>query len=119
MKLPHYEQAIVPQRKITEYLLSRTHRDGRSKAVFFGRFGFTIAAWEALADALRNHATEHDVVETEITPFGTSYTREGSLQGADGRIPLVRAVWFIGTDETVPRFVTAYPQKGARRDRRA
>ena len=41
MMLPNYEQAIAPQRKITEYLLSFTHRDGRGKAAFFAHFGFS------------------------------------------------------------------------------
>ena len=61
MKLPHVEQAIIPQQKLTEYLLSPTHRTGRSKAVFFVAFGFTREAWGALADMLRRHAEEHDV----------------------------------------------------------
>jgi len=44
MKLPNYEQLTVPQRKITGYLLSSTHRDGRSKAACFSRFGCAIDA---------------------------------------------------------------------------
>jgi len=51
VNLPNYAQAVVPERKITEYLLSLTHRDGRSKAAFFMRFSFTADNWEGLADA--------------------------------------------------------------------
>jgi hypothetical protein len=54
MKLPNFEKASIPGEKITHYLLSPSHPDGRA--------------------------------------------------------PLVRAVWFIGTDEEIPRLVTAYPQ---------
>ena len=71
-----------------------------------------------LADALQRHAAEHDVVATEMTPFGTTYTIEGGLRAPDGRMPLVRVVWFIETGETgetAPRLVTAYPLKGAQR----
>jgi hypothetical protein len=39
MKLPNHEHALVPQEKITGYLLSLTHRDGRHKAAFFVSFG--------------------------------------------------------------------------------
>lgn len=42
MKLPNVGGAVVAQEKIIDYLLSDTHRDGRHKAVFFKRFGFTI-----------------------------------------------------------------------------
>jgi hypothetical protein len=97
---------------LTEYLLSPAHRTGRSKAIFFMSFGFTAEAWETLADALRRHAAEHDVVESEDTPFGTSYTVEGMLATPDGRTPKVRVVWFIEIGETIPRLVTAYPLKG-------
>ena len=116
MKLPNGAQAVVPERKITDYLLSLTHRDGRSKAAFFLRFGFTLSRWEALADALRRHAVDNDVVEREDTPFGTSYAVEGPLLAPDSRSPHVRVVWFIETSEHIPRLVTAYPLKGARND---
>lgn len=115
MLLPNVEQAVVPHRKVAEYLLSSTHPIGRSKAAFFGSFGFTAAAWEALAEALKDHATHHPIVETEQTGFGTSYTVEGALRTPDGRMPLIRVVWFIESGETAPRLVTAYPLKGAER----
>lgn len=109
MKLPHFEQAVIPQSKITNYLLSATHRKGRDKAAFFARFGFRVDAWETLAAAFREHAAVHEVTTTETTRFGTSYTVEGVLTSPDGRAPLVRIVWFIETGESVPRLVTAYP----------
>lgn len=116
MKLPHYEQAVVPERKITAYLLSLTHRDGRSKADFFMRFGFTPDNWRILAEALLRHAADHAVVATEPTAFGTNYVVEGPLLAPDGRSPHVRVVWFIATDERIPTLATAYPLKGARND---
>lgn len=113
MKLPNVEQAIVPQRKLTQYLLSPTHPAGRGKAAFFASFGFAQEAWETLADSLRKHALDYEVTATEVTPFGTSYTIEGALMTPDGRAPLVRVVWFIEIGDTIPRLVTAYPLKGA------
>lgn len=109
MKLPNAAQAIVPQRKITDYLLSLTHRDGQSNARFFLRFGFMPEQWETFAQALRQHAIEHDVQQVEPSPFGTRYVIDGPLAAPDGRTPLVRVVWFTETNETIPRLVTAYP----------
>lgn len=111
MKLPNAEQAIIPERKLTEYLLSPTHRVGRAKAVFFARFGFTQDAWEILAAALRRHALEYEVASREETAFGVSYTVEGALHAPDGRAPGLRVVWFVETGETIPRLSTAYPLK--------
>ena len=58
MKLPNVEQAEVPQEKITGYLLSNTHRDGKHKAAFFLSFGFKPKAWQRLTQALRDHAQQ-------------------------------------------------------------
>ncbi|MDY6807031.1 MAG: hypothetical protein SXA11_24915 [Cyanobacteriota bacterium] len=109
MKLPNYQFAVVPQKKITEYLLSLTHPDGKSKAKFFLRFGFSVDAWEEMAKALRCHGTDHELAKIEESPFGTRYVVEGELLGADGRTPLVRSIWFIETGESIPRLVSAYP----------
>jgi hypothetical protein len=112
MKLPNVDQATVPQEKITGYLLSTAHRDGKHKAAFFMRFGFKPEAWEELAAALLNHARQHDVVKEEPSPFGVRYVVEGALPAPDGRSPDVRAVWFLEAGDDKPRFVTAYPLKG-------
>ncbi len=109
MKLPNYDKAIVPREKIVDYLLSLAHRDGRSKAIFFSSFGFSVDAWQTLADMLRRHAAAHAVAKIESTPFGTRYVVEGEIDAPDGRTPLVRVVWFIDTGEDIPHLATAYP----------
>jgi len=62
-----------------------------------------------LANALRRHAAENEVVKTEQTPFGTRYVVEGPLSTPNGRSVNVRVVWFVEHAETIPRLVTAYP----------
>ena len=109
MKMPRAHQAYVQRAKITEYLLSPTHRVGRGKEAFFRRFGYRAEEWSSLAEALRIHAAKYDVANTQDTPFGSRYIIEGQLETPDGRRPLVRAVWFIDTGATAPRFVSAYP----------
>jgi hypothetical protein len=111
LKLPNYQLAVVPQRKITEYLLSLTHPDRRSKEKFFTAFGFTVDDWETLATALINHVADNDVTKIEDSSFGTRYVIEGTMVSPDNRNPLLRSVWFIGTEENIPKFVTAYPLK--------
>ena len=116
MKLPNVEAAVVPEEKITGYLLSTTHRDGRHKAAFFLGFGFAANAWQTLAAALLKHAAEHEVAKAESTPFGTRYVVEGTIETPDGRTPRIRSVWFLDTNQDAPRFVTAYPLEGAGND---
>ena len=109
MKIPSYEKAIVSEIKITGYLLSIKHRDGRSEAEFFTQLGFMIDAWEKLAKALLQHAAENEVAKVEDSSFGKRYIVEGKLFGSGGKTAVVRSVWFIETGEHIPRFVTAYP----------
>jgi len=109
MKLPEYASAMVPESKIVDYLLSFSHPDGRGKALFFSRFGFAVAQWQVLADALRQHAAAHSVVTVDQTAFGTRYVIEGPVTAPNGRTPSIRVVWFIASGEAIPRLVTAYP----------
>jgi len=108
-KLPNGDKAIVPQAKITHYLLDLTSKDGESKARFFLAFGFTINAWEIMAAALKQHAATHEIASTRETAYGIHYSIEGALATPDQRNPQVRSVWKIEADEIIPALVTAYP----------
>jgi len=108
MKLPNFEKAGVPEAKITEYMLNEAHPSNQGKAAFFLSFGFTLAAWTTLADALLNHAATHEVVSVSATEHGSKYVIEGVLVTPDGRNPDVRTVWIVEAGETVPKLVTAY-----------
>jgi hypothetical protein len=109
MKLSYSEQAHIPDDKITQYLLNSEHSEGYGKAKFFMRFGFSIAQWQQLADALFTHAQTHEVIKIEQTQFGTRYIIEGKLETPCKRKPHVRVVWFIENGSTQPKLVTAYP----------
>jgi len=90
MKLPHAERVTVPESKMISYLLNPAHPVGGSKAVFFLGFGFTAAEWQRLAWALRTHAIENEVLESEETRHGIRYAIDGPLHRT-GRNGLERA----------------------------
>jgi len=109
MFLPQRELAIVPQAKITEYLLSDTHADGRHKAQFFRKFGYSLDDWQALERTLSEHPLHNEVAKIEDYPFGARFVIEGIITTPDSRQPYLRTVWFIKHGEEIPHFVTAYP----------
>ena len=111
MKLPDVEKAEVPEAKVVRYLLSTTHRAGKSKASFFIGFGFDADRWEELARALKQHAVDNDISLEEKTTFGTRYVIEGLLKAPDGTWLNVRSAWFIDDEGDRPRFITAHPLK--------
>jgi hypothetical protein len=109
MKLPLVSEAEVPRAKIVFYLLDPNHRSGKSKARFFSGHGYAPERWQELAQALRTHASETEVVKQERTVLGTRLVVEGPLTLCDGVVAQIRSVWFIESGERAPRLATAYP----------
>ena len=109
MKLPVAHKLVVEREKITDYLLNPAHSYGAGKARFFAHFGFRMAAWEQLAQALIEHGQKHDVTKTRETGFGPRYEVEGKLNCPNGRRPQVRSVWQLDQGAVAPRLLTAYP----------
>jgi hypothetical protein len=109
MKLPNAQLATVPERKVTHYLLNPAHPAGGSKASFFLRFGFTVADWQRLAEALIRHASENEVVEMKESSHGQRYVVDGPLTAPDRTSLNVRTAGFINPSSAAPRFVTAHP----------
>ena len=86
MKLPLVDEAEVPRAKIVLYLLNPNHRSGKSKARFFAGHGYAIERWQELAEDMRIHARENEVVKEETTPLGVRLVVEGPLALRDGKI---------------------------------
>jgi hypothetical protein len=100
---------MVPEQKITAYLLNPAHPAGGSKAAFFLRFGFTVAGWRRLAEALLRHARENEVIDSEKTRYGERFAVDGPLASPDGTLLNIRSAWYINSGGDAPRFVTAHP----------
>lgn len=94
-----------------KYLLSTTHRAGKSKAAFFMGHGFHPDRFEELVLALKRHAAENEIALDEKTIFGTRYVIDGHLRAMDGSWLNVRSAWFIDHGSDIPRFITAHPLK--------
>ena len=109
MMLPDSDRAYVDRNKISGYLLSASHPDGRSKAEFFRRFGFKYEEWQVLAEALRAVGVSNPVVSVVASPHGVRYTLDGAMQAPDGRAPRVRTVWIAEPAGAGPRLITAHP----------
>lgn len=111
MLLPNADRATVDRAKLEGYLLSFEHPQGRGKALFFARFGYWRANWEALRDALLHHAMAQEASALPANDFGRKYAVEGPMASPSGRTPIVRAIWFIPVGGELPVFVTAFPGK--------
>lgn len=101
-----WKRAFVSDKKLIGYLLSLDHEDGRSKAEFFARRGYSAPGrlrrdLVALAQGAprRKIRTEH----------GFKYVVEGIVSAPDGSRYTLRSIWHQDKRSTIPRLVTAYP----------
>lgn len=90
MLVPNAAHAVIADAKIAEYLLKHP-----GKAKFFLGFGFRLAQWQVLRDALLRHVVMHEYVKEILLDDGVKYVVEGALPSPDGRNPQVRSVWMI------------------------
>jgi hypothetical protein len=100
----------ISERKIRQYLLNISHRDGGPKALFFRARGFSDTDWEVLDEALRQHPIDNAIEGEEQTEFGSKMTVLCQIRTPDGSNPCIRTVWMTETG-TVARLVTAYPSR--------
>ena len=110
MRLPNAERAVIDERKVREYLLSRTHPIGRFKASFFARAGFTSGDWQHLILQLHLLATHGEAVLGERTQYGQKYLISGTLVAPGGATVEVTTVWIVLTGSDAPRLVTVQPR---------
>ncbi len=109
MKLPNNELAYIPSSKLINYLLSRTHAVGKSKARFFRKFGFDETNVDIFEQGLKIIAQKNEIAEQVSVLHGEKYIIDGKLETPIGRNINIRTVWIIEKGEINPRFVTAHP----------
>ena len=109
MKIPNYKNAIIDENKIKEYILSDTHPVGRFKATYFHKLGYSNENWKDFEKDLRNQHLISDYSDYEEIEFGIKYKISKELKGPNGISDKITSIWIILKDESIPRFITAFP----------
>lgn len=104
------KDAIIPPEKLSRYVLSLTHPDGRAKAQYLARLGYSEGDGTRLEADLREQHLSLEALPGKPSPYGQKYEILGSLTGPNAASTWVRTVWIIRTGESVPRFVTLVPE---------
>ena len=95
--------------KLRDYLLSPTHADGRAKAEYLGRLGYSQDRFERLETDLREQVLSREAQPGGASRYGQKYEILGPLTGPNGQTARVRTIWIILAGETAPRLVTLIP----------
>ncbi len=101
---------VIPNDKLTVYLLNPQHKKNGGKAKFFLARGFTTLNLAVIVTALFEHAEKHWPGQVyPDPPWGNLFELIGEINCPDGTTPHVLAVWKIERGQSVASFVTAYP----------
>jgi hypothetical protein len=103
------DEAVIDPEKLRDYLLSPEHPQGRFKARVFGALGFRAERWHELESAFRTQHLTQEAERLAAVGAGQKFKIQAILVGPDGESAVIVSIWFVGPEETVPRFVTAYP----------
>lgn len=103
------KNVIIPEEKLTRYLLVHRIKDDKSK--FLAQAGFTQSNPEDLLTAISQLATTNEAIEDITNEYGTFYTIAGNLQGVNGQSLAVVTVWLESKDQQNFRFITLKPNK--------
>ena len=107
MRIP--KDAIIPDDKITSYLLIQKARNDKSK--FLAQGGFTADDPKALRAAIQSIAEAGEAVEDRSNEYGVFYQVVGELVGANGVILSVVTIWLQRQFDGKFQFVTLKPLK--------
>jgi hypothetical protein len=99
--------AVIPEPKLTQYLLVPQLRNDKSK--FLAQGGFDCTNSEDLELAIRRLILENDAVEDRTDRFGTFYEVKGRLRGVNGIDLGVVTIWLHQSTDSNFRFITLIP----------
>ena len=105
MKIP--VDAVIPEPKLTQYLLVARSRNDKSKFLLQG--GFTAANPADLELAIRRLIADNEAVEDRTDGFGTFYEVKGMLTGVNGIDLGVVTIWLHESVDSNFRFITLIP----------
>jgi hypothetical protein len=101
------EDLIIPDAKITQYLLVLKARNDKSR--FLAQAGFTQENPEALKLAIQKQAVYKEAIEEKSNDYGTFYQVAGELIGINGVSLSVVTVWLQRQIDGKFQFVTLKP----------
>ncbi|TVQ23095.1 MAG: hypothetical protein EA367_02805 [Leptolyngbya sp. DLM2.Bin15] len=99
---------LIPDAKLTEYLLVPRREDDKSK--FLAQAGFTAANPAQLKEAILNLIQTCDAAPDRWNKYGTYYRVEGPLIGPSDTLAVV-TVWIERTTDNLIQFVTLKPKR--------
>ena len=107
MQIP--QDALIPDAKITRYLL--IHRPYDDKSNFLAKADFTLENPDDLLVALRQVIQVGEAIEDRTDQYGVYYRVKGLLPGPNGISLKVITIWLHRSIDQQFQFITLVPNK--------
>ena len=108
MLLPKFDQAIIDDRKLTGYVLSPEHEEGKHKAFVFQEvLGIGLSEADVLKNRILDEIKRNPVALGKEDKYGKRYTVRFNWTRND-RTATVLTGWIIRKGETAPRLTSCY-----------
>ena len=105
MKIPG--DAIIPEPKLTKYLLVFKPRNDKSQ--FLAQAGFTLDNWQTLKIAIQQLNQSVEAVADRTDEYGTFYNVRGGISGVNGINLSVVTIWLERKSDGKFQFITLVP----------
>lgn len=105
MKIP--VDAIIPESKLTKYLLVSKSRNDKSR--FLAQGGFNLKNWQKLKIAIQQLNRSVEAVRGRTDEYGTFYRVYGELQGVNKINLSVVTIWLKRQSDSKFQFITLIP----------
>lgn len=110
MKLPRYEDAVIPKEKLTQYALSPKGDADKARA-FESALGYTLENADALIAQIRENLPKFEAKEKPDTGWGTRYEVSMMLTGPNGKDAKVITAWIDDKNTREMRLTSVYIDK--------
>ncbi|MFW6296690.1 MAG: DUF6883 domain-containing protein [Halothece sp.] len=107
MKIP--SNAIIPDAKLTQYLLVVKQRNDKSK--YLAQGGFNLDTWQQLKTAIQTIIQENEAIEDLTDQYGIYYQVIGTLEGINNQKLPVVTVWQQRKVDNQFYFITLKPYR--------
>ncbi len=108
MKLPNFQNAIIPEAKLSGYCLNLEHKDGKHKArVFRAALGLAAENSDELKNALIQALINYEAEFQKTTANGDLYIIIFPMI-INNKTENIKSVLIMRNGEAFPRLVTCY-----------
>lgn len=107
MKLPKYQEAIIPKEKFTEYALN-PEKDANKAKAFKVALGYTKDNAEDLIEQIYNKLPDYEAAERGDKGWGMTYQVIMDITGPNGKTAQVLTVWIKDKDTGKVRMTTVH-----------